>query len=116
MNESGFWNTLKQGMGRSWDACRHEDACTLGVPDVSYGCRAPMCINGDGVNGWIELKHVPEWPRRKNTTIKIKHFTTFQKMWLKNRGKQAGHCFLFVRIHDDFLLFSWNRLYVLYPN
>ena len=101
MNERGVWLLLKTGMGKRWDASRHEDKIGIGVPDVSFGC--------EDINGWIELKYIMEWPVRPTTSVNIP-LSPLQKHWLTLRGLHGGNCWLFVRIRDDFLLFSYHRL------
>jgi len=101
MDESTFWAYLRRGMKGYWHAQRHEDKLTLGIPDVSYGARK--------ANGWIELKYLPAWPKQAKTEVKIEHYTTEQKRWLRNRGQYGGLCWLFLRVGDEFMLFDWQQ-------
>jgi penicillin-binding protein-related factor A (putative recombinase) len=71
----------------------------LGISDVLYSL--------EGSRGLIELKYIKEWPKRKTTTVKIKHFTKEQKLFLYKHGRESGLCFLFLRVgKKDFLLFD----------
>ncbi len=72
--EKNFWQYIDNKMGASWDAQRHEDKFTTGIPDVSYALF--------GTSGWIELKCLDAWPVR-NGIVKIPHLTAEQKLWLK---------------------------------
>jgi len=95
MAEKSLWKYLKNNMKKRWDATRHEDRVTSGVPDVSYG------ING--VNGWIELKAMARWPREG---LRIPGFTLEQKRWLQSRDEAGGNVWIFLRIGRDYLLIS----------
>jgi hypothetical protein len=99
--ESTLWNYLKQGMGARWNACRHEDMITPGVPDVSYAL--------DGVHGWIELKVLDAWPTN-NGVVKIDSFTSWQRRWLQERGRIAAYCWLLLKVNRPkvFLLVPWH--------
>ena len=46
--EKNLWRYVRKGMAEHWDATRHEDRVTPGVPDVSFRV--------GGRNGWLELK------------------------------------------------------------
>ncbi len=96
MSEESMWTYIRTRMGKSWDAQRHEDKNSLGIPDVSYG------ING--INGWIELKNIDKYPKRGK--IRLTHFTREQRFWLKNRQKYGGNCWLLLRIAQDFFIFK----------
>lgn len=98
--ERKFWVWLDAAVGPLWDAQRHEDKYSVGIPDVSYGTHK--------VNGWIELKAYDKWP-----TSGLPHFTTKQANWLVNRGETGGHCFILVRIKKIILLFDWKVAYPL---
>ena len=87
-------------MGNIWDAQRHEDKYSVGIPDVSYGV--------NGVNGWIELKAYKRWPR-----CGLIHFTPKQVNWLTKRGRAGGHCFIMVKINNCVMLFDWSHAHFL---
>lgn len=96
MAEASLWQYLKNGMKDSgWDATRHEDKMTIGVPDISFGLNM--------VNGWIELKALYGWPKNPATKVKF-GLSEEQVWWINNRNKKGGHCFIFVRIKRDYLL------------
>ena len=102
--ESNLWRYIKGGMRKMWHATRHEDG-EPGTPDVSYGA--------EGVNGWIELKVLDSWPKRPDTVVQFKHLTPWQTRWLQTRGDHGGHCFLFVRIESEYLIFKWENVHLL---
>jgi hypothetical protein len=82
---------------------RHEDKCTLGIPDVSY------CYQGR--SGWIEAKYLPSYPKRKTTSIFIKHFTAEQQLWIKRYIKSGGTIWLFLRIEKDIYFIKMSNAY-----
>lgn len=96
--EQKMWQALKKSVGNLWDAARHEDTLRKGVPDVSFGAK--------GVQGWIELKCLRSWPVREDTTVKIKHFTETQRVWLWKRGTWGGHTWLLLKVDRYWLLFD----------
>ena len=99
MKESDLWKYIRQGMLGKWHVSRIESSAGNGVPDVSFGI--------PGVNGWIELKYIKEWPKRPTTKVKLP-LRPEQKHWIKNRGQLSGNVWVLVRISDDFFLLYWN--------
>jgi len=101
MTESGVWAYLKKGMiGTGWHATRIESSSGNGVPDVSFGIPEK--------NGWMELKYIPEWPKREGTIIKLP-LRPEQKHWIKARGYLSGDVWVFVRIKDTFFILTWEK-------
>ena len=96
MAESEFWHYLRNNIPGHLQ--RIEDSISCGIPDVNY------CI--EHVEGWIELKWVPAWPKRLNTCIKIQHFTSEQFTWLAARYSAGGRVFLFIQVESCYMLFS----------
>ena len=102
MNEAALWKCLSRAMGTRWEAQRHEDKHSTGIPDVSYVTDH---------HGWIELKslnptkqQVVSWMKRP---VRIPHYTAAQRAWAKRFGAKGGRVWLFVRIDRHFLLFGW---------
>lgn len=93
--ENILWDQVKVSMSNLWDAQRHEDKYSVGIPDVSFG------INDK--NGWIELKYLEKWP--KYGTVKIPHFTSQQRNWLERRDGFGGGCWLLLQVGNDYLIF-----------
>jgi len=87
--ESKFWVELRDVMKYLWDAQRHEDQ-DVGVPDISY------CMER-GHDGWIELKCLSAWPKRRTTVVRLPHFTAEQRLWLLKRGKMGSAVFVFLK-------------------
>lgn len=97
--ENNLKKYLIRIMGTRWDVQSHEDRFSLGIPDLSYADR--------GVNGWIELKHVKEWPKRASTTVKWKRYTPEQVNWLNKRGKKGGSCWILVQVGTEHFVFPF---------
>lgn len=79
---------------RSLHAVPVENGCGLGTPDVAY------------VEGWLELKSMPEWPARPETALRIEHFTQDQRVWLLMHARCGGAAWLLLKVADDWLLFT----------
>src|SRR5271170_1566795 len=80
------------------DPVRVENPIHPGTPDVN------LCT---GL--WIELKHLPKWPVRATTNVRISHFTSQQRVWLYRRWKSApGSTLLLLEVGADrqWLLFD----------
>lgn len=71
-----------------------ENAVWPGTPDVAY------------LGGWIELKKLDKWPARPTTPVRIPHFTTTQKRFLKTWTLRGGHADLLIQIKDTWLMFD----------
>ncbi len=69
-----------------------------GTPDCNWCYKA--------VEGWMELKHVPKWPARDHTPLRLPHFTVQQKLWIENRYRARGRVHVFLQVDKDYLLFS----------
>lgn len=103
MNESAFWRSilekfLKALKGFKKDFKRIENNVSSGTPDVNY------CI--EGKEGWIELKHAKEWPKRGGP-LKLRHFSPEQRLWIKTRQKAGGNVYVLLKVERDYFLF-WD--------
>jgi hypothetical protein len=79
---------------RSLDAISVENPVYPGTPDVNF------------VEGWLELKWLPDWPARKETVVHIDHFTPQQRVWLLKRSTHRGNARLLLCVHREWLLFD----------
>jgi hypothetical protein len=103
MNESAFWRSIRKKFLEDLrdlrkDFKRIENNVSSGTPDVNY------CIEGE--EGWIELKHAKEWPKRGGP-LKLKHFTPEQRLWIHTRQKAGGKAFVLLKVAKDYFLF-WD--------
>ena len=101
MKESGVWSYLRNGMAGRWHATRIESSAGNGVPDVNFALPT-------GTSGWIELKYIPEWPKRSDTLIKLP-LRPEQFHWIRTRGKMAGNVWVFTRIENVYFLLEWKE-------
>ncbi len=100
MSESRLWEYLRTGMGARWEAQRHEDRFTPGIPDVSYSITR---------HGWIELKYLPTKPKKSSSILKIDHYTQDQRNWAIRHGRRAGLCFMLLQVNKTYMLFDWTK-------
>ena len=100
MSERTFWILLKEPLPLKM--YRIENKVAKGTPDVHFIHK--------GVSGWIELKYIPEWPKRK-VYCGIKQT---QVLWLKEYYNQGGNCWVAVRIgREAIAVFSGDKADVL---
>lgn len=90
MSESNFWALLrsKLDIGIMY---RVENRVMSGMPDVHF--------IKDGVSGWIELKYMKDWPK-KRIPVGLK---LSQAYWLEKYAENGGRCWILIRIGRDFI-------------
>jgi hypothetical protein len=72
-----------------------ENPAYPGTPDVAY------------IGGWIELKYSRVWPARKDTPLRLPHFTPQQRVWLVEHWMSGGAAWLCVQVGGtDWLVFD----------
>jgi hypothetical protein len=86
------------------------ETCHRGTADVSYvGRYWPTGCDVGKVEGWIELKQLPRWPKL-GEIVKISHFTPQQRIWLRQRWAAGGASSLLLRVGSgrktEWLLFD----------
>ena len=81
---------------------RIENAFYKGVPDVNFLIR--------GIEGWLELKFLKEFPKKENTTVNIPHFTQEQKLWHKERWENHGLTAMLLQVDDYYFLFVSDKI------
>lgn len=79
---------------RPLDAIAVENPAHPGTPDVNY------------VGGWIELKSADRWPARRETPLRLDHFTNVQRIWIRRRARHGGLVHVLLRVGQEWLLFS----------
>ena len=106
--ETHLWQWLKGKLSGApgFKFERIENSAGRSTPDITYSW-GPAVNWGGGGHGWIELKcrSMPKI-RYSPQPVKIAHFTEGQKRWLRERGDMGGHCFLFLELGNDLLLYS----------
>jgi len=85
---------------------RVENKASLSTPDLRFSWSDK--VDGVGGHGWIELKvqNILNCHDLNKRIIKVPHFTAGQKEWLSSNGKMGGHCFLFLNLGGELMLFN----------
>ena len=104
-NEKQLIDNIKKGLRGKVYFQKHEDSYSPGIPDISYHIKKMLG------SGWIEFKRKKEWPKKKDTLVKIHHFAKQQKNWLYKFGNINHKCFLFLQIEKDYMIFSHKDVY-----
>lgn len=91
MSESDYWNRVKP-MLFGWDPVRIENSAGLGTPDVNH------------IHGWLELKWIPDWPRRPETVVRLDHYTPEQRAWHMRRTHAGGRVHVLLGVGGASLL------------
>jgi hypothetical protein len=91
--ESSLWKLIKNKYSKFGHIIRVENPILPGTPDVNY------CF--DGLEGWIELKAIPHWPRRPKTLVRIDHYTLEQRLWARERSWAGGRVFMLLRVDEE---------------
>lgn len=79
---------------RPLDAWSVENTIGEGTPDVNF------------TDGWIELKQIGKRPVRKETPVRVHHFTTEQRVKLRRRWHKGGKAFVLLLLDGEWLLFD----------
>ena len=90
------WSVLKSKLeSAKAHIVRVENSAMAGSPDVNF-CK-------DGIEVWIERKHVPKAPK-PGAILKMPHFTAQQKIWIRRRHAASGRIFVFVQVGREYIL------------
>ena len=91
MTEKNFWTYIRSNLVvRGVQTYRVENKVAVGMPDVHY-------IH-EGVSGWIELKFMNDWPKKRMTTGLMQT----QAMWLETYHLNGGNSWIMLRIGREF--------------
>ena len=89
MSESNFWTLIRNNLNLKM--YRVENKVMKGMPDVHY--------IKDGKSGWLELKYIDKWPKKRVTTRLMLN----QALWLDEYAKNNGNCWILIRVARDFI-------------
>lgn len=84
-NESGLRHAILDRI-RALHGVAIESPLEPGTPDVNCSV------------GWIELKHLEDWPVREGTIVVPRHFKPEQRAWLRHRCQAGGKAWLLLRV------------------
>ena len=89
MTEQNFWQYIRSNL---FDVrmYRVENKVMQGMPDLHY-------IH-EGITGWIELKFLNDWPKKRMTT----GLMLTQAMWLEEYALSGGNSWIMIRIAREF--------------
>tara|TARA_R100000482_G_scaffold121828_2_gene68449 strand:+ start:487 stop:927 length:441 start_codon:yes stop_codon:yes gene_type:complete len=103
MSETNLWRYLQRNLkDNKTMLMRIENPFYKGIPDVNFLI--------DGNEGWIELKYMPEYPKKDNTEVKVPHFTKEQKLWHDSRYKNKGRTMVLIQVDNDYFIFKKERI------
>lgn len=97
--ERDLWHALRDAVSPHGHIERIENMVGNGMPDVTF-CILP------GIEGFIELKWAPRWPKDPTVILKLKHFTPQQRIWLRQRTRAGGRCYVLLQVGDDRILLT----------
>ena len=102
MTEKEFWKKVQRGLGGIVDGAggrvdRVENGVCDGMPDVSMTCA--------GIDVWVELKYVAQWPARANTRVLgDRGLRPEQVNWHLRHNRAGGKSFVLVGIGKEMFL------------
>jgi len=102
MTEAALWDTARGHLAPYGRLKRIENRTDNGTPDVYYSFPGAR-------RGWIELKHLDQWPAWPDTPLRIEHLTLEQVLWLEDETRMGGRAFLLLQVDRTYcLLNSWH--------
>jgi len=102
ISEANLWRVVREALSPFGRLERIENGVGLGTPDVVYCLRRHAKIP-QATTGWIELKHVPEWPKRASTPLIIEHLTREQVNFASRWALAGGNYTCLVQVKNEFL-------------
>lgn len=108
MSEDALWTRTRNHLGPLGRLVRIETPTELGVPDICYLLRRYPKV--DPVCGWLELKHVPEWPKRPGTVFRIDKLTLEQVNWHTHWALAGGRVSTLLQVANDLVVLDFRLL------
>lgn len=88
--EAGMWDRLREPLRLAgFDPVRVENPACPGTPDVNI------------TTGWIELKQLVDWPKKRKTIVRVPHFTPQQRVWLLRRQLAGARAWVLLRVGEN---------------
>ena len=109
MSEALLWTRTRRALNiidSKGTYLRIEDALNEGISDVHYCFRDANSIS---VTGWIELKHLDEWPKRASTKVKVRHYTDEQRGCIADYNHSGGRASMLLQVGDDILFLGFRH-------
>jgi hypothetical protein len=109
MSEGNLWNRVRENLKPFGRLVRVENHIEAGTPDVCY-CLRRLPTLAKGTTGWLELKHVPQWPARPQTPLSVDKLTREQCDWHTWWSLAGGTSFTLLQVHRTLLLLNHKTL------
>ncbi len=90
--EQRLWQRVRRALAPHGRVSRIENPLDPGMPDVSY------CLGG--VEGWLELKALPAWPKQLNTIVGPRLVRPAQRAWWVRQLAAGGRLHVLLAVGD----------------
>lgn len=101
-SERALWNLTRKNLSPFGLLHRVENGIDKGTPDVNYLLRRRP--HDEPSQGWLELKHEPNWMKRSNTKFSIASLKLEQVQFLEAWSKAGGRAWTLLQVDRDYLL------------
>jgi hypothetical protein len=98
--EQRLYDWFRRTIGPAAFIERVENRVKRDTPDL-YIAEATLALRG-----WVELKVLPEWPKRATTPVRIEHWTTGQRYWANRHSLHGGQSWLVVQVLEEVYVFN----------
>lgn len=98
--EQRLYDWFRRVIGPAAFIERVENRVKRDTPDL-YIAEATMALRG-----WVELKVLPEWPKRAATPVRLEHWTSGQRYWANRHSLHGGQCWLVVQVQAEVYVFN----------
>lgn len=88
--EQRLYDWLQRRIGHVAHLTRIESRVGRDVPD--------LFVAHAGWQGWVEMKVLPDWPKRATTGVRLDHWTSGQRYWSQRHQSSGGRVALLVEI------------------
>jgi len=104
VSEPALWQRTKAHLSPYGKLVRLENPIDPGTPDVLYCIRRKPAMTP--ATGLLELKHVPEWPARYGTPLRVAELTKEQVDWHAAWEQAGGSVWTLLQVGRTVLLLS----------
>lgn len=88
--EQRLYDWVRRRIGHVAHTTRIESRVGRDIPD--------LFVAFEGWQGWIEMKVLPDWPKRTTTGVRLDHWTSGQRYWSQRHRACGGRIVLLVEI------------------
>lgn len=88
--EQRLYDWLRRRIGHVAHLTRVESRVGRDIPD--------LFVAFTGWQGWVEMKVLPDWPKRTTTAVRLDHWTSGQRYWSQRHRACGGRVALLVEI------------------